>query len=484
MTDSAFPVVPGGRSGAGSSFTEPQPSAVRIFSYVYNSFSGGAKASGLPLAVNGVVAAAAAASSSPGTAAGGGGWLRHLYPPARLLAWLMQLVRRAAAVAERPLAALSNQQGVALFALAYYVVHRLASDGEGKKEARSNAGTKVAVIGGGIAGLGAAWALHRSGFEVSVFEKKPTLGGNAKAHNWIVQQDDGSPAIVRTGLSVLAWPRAYFNNYNNLMAELDIDTVDHELRFCVGVRPTPRSEPEMVYVHGRESHTLASLAGNRKLAWLATDLARWRRLVRVVRFVNGVFAAPPADGGKSLYRVNMFNPLNVLPLGWARAAFGVSRKFWDEVFVPVHTSTFLEANMDDLPATMAEVLEDIVPLSDPSVPPNMATWKAGNGDAVFERMAAGFADRVHTADEVEAVRFVTRPDPKNPGGVKKMAQVAHYRSNPNRPADDEFDHVVFACSAPASRRILDVYASDEPSFVGGLKDMCMHWLAKQVSNGR
>ncbi len=39
---------------------------------------------------------------------------------------------------------------------------------------------RVAIIGGGIAGVSAAWSLHRSGYAVEIFERGPALGGNAK----------------------------------------------------------------------------------------------------------------------------------------------------------------------------------------------------------------------------------------------------------------------------------------------------------------
>ena len=66
---------------------------------------------------------------------------------------------------------------------------------------------KVAVVGGGIAGSGAAWSLKQAGHDVTIFEAEPALGGNAKTHEW-----EGSGGAV-SGLSVLAWPPAYFRNY-------------------------------------------------------------------------------------------------------------------------------------------------------------------------------------------------------------------------------------------------------------------------------
>lgn len=43
---------------------------------------------------------------------------------------------------------------------------------------------RIGVVGGGIAGCGAAWALKRDGHDVILFEEKASLGGNAKTHIW------------------------------------------------------------------------------------------------------------------------------------------------------------------------------------------------------------------------------------------------------------------------------------------------------------
>jgi hypothetical protein len=79
---------------------------------------------------------------------------------------------------------------------------------------------KVAVVGGGIAGAGCAFGLKTSGFDVTVFEKKSVVGGNANTHTFALR--DGSTATC--GLSVLAWPNEYFKTYNALLESLKIAT--------------------------------------------------------------------------------------------------------------------------------------------------------------------------------------------------------------------------------------------------------------------
>ena len=91
---------------------------------------------------------------------------------------------------------------------------------------RSPRGQRVAVIGGGIAGCGAAWSCARAGAKVTLYEARKELGGNAKTFTW----EDGTT----TGLSVLAWPAQYFHNYCRLLRELKIESTEVDLPFMVG----------------------------------------------------------------------------------------------------------------------------------------------------------------------------------------------------------------------------------------------------------
>jgi len=72
---------------------------------------------------------------------------------------------------------------------------------------------RVAVIGGGLAGFGAASLLAERGYEVVLIEKQETLGGKIRA--WRQTLSDGSEAMVEHGF------HAFFRHYYNLTEFLE-----------------------------------------------------------------------------------------------------------------------------------------------------------------------------------------------------------------------------------------------------------------------
>lgn len=187
-----------------------------------------------------------------------------------------------------------------------------------KSRANKHRARRVAVIGSGIAGCGAAWSLRRSGIEVVLYEKKPTIGGNAKSFKWNVEGKE-----VVTSLAVFAWPHNFFHSYNCLVDELGMETEEHELKFFVCER-LASGEKKCVFAHGKE--------GWKPEAWLAQDLQRWKSLCGFVKGMNAVIQ--PCDV-QSMYRMSYFNPLNLIPLRTLCRFFRISDKFWDFVFVPI-----------------------------------------------------------------------------------------------------------------------------------------------------
>jgi predicted NAD/FAD-binding protein len=144
-----------------------------------------------------------------------------------------------------------------------------------------------------------------------------------------------------------------------------------------------------------------------------------------VSAINSVFM--PRKTHESLYHFSYFNPLNLIPLYWLARLFGVSRAFWEEIFVPIHCASFITTSMKGVPAVILPLLESIVPLEEPT---QMGTWVGAPRD-VFDRMTESFADRVHTGHEIVSVRG-------KPGD---------YVITDKRGRAYEVDKVVFACDS-------------------------------------
>ena len=271
---------------------------------------------------------------------------------------------------------------------------------------------KIAVIGGGIAGAGAAWSLHRAGYEVELFEKGRALGGNAKTFRWQTESGHADSPLL-----VVAWPQMYYHNYEQLLRELGVGITTLPISYFV---QTPNGH------FCQDGRTAIQRRFER-------EFRRWKKLVAFVTRVNDFFL--PKNKHDSLYHFSYFNPLNLIPLYWLARAFGISSAFWDTIFVPIHCASFITTSMKSVPAVILPLLESIVPLEEPT---QMGTW-VGAPRQVFDRMTAGFADKVHTDHEITSVRRLGRSfSIEDKQGRSYVA-----------------DKVVFACDASAVLNALD-----------------------------
>jgi predicted NAD/FAD-binding protein len=96
-------------------------------------------------------------------------------------------------------------------------------------ERGGDGGKRIAVIGSGVAGAGAAWALSvASGHEVTVYEADARPGGHAAT----VDIDyDGATLSVDTGFIVYNEPN--YPNLTRLFAHLDVETQASDMSFSV-----------------------------------------------------------------------------------------------------------------------------------------------------------------------------------------------------------------------------------------------------------
>lgn len=307
---------------------------------------------------------------------------------------------------------------------------------------------RVAIVGSGIAGSGAAWCLNKSDIDVVMYEKKPKFGGNAKSYTWNfpVTSSSGVEKEVNlsTSLAVCAWPHQVFHNYNCLVESLGIATEQHKLRFFIAEsKEQSDTSTKVLFAHDNEACAENPVPVESMPQWVIEDLVRWDKLVRFVRTVNA-YLQP--SGYPSLYRMNVLNPLNVIPLKLLCRMFGISARFWDYIFVAVHTSTFLELNLDSLPAVMAETLEDIMPLN---ATPTMSAWSTDAADPINRIVSSLPKGSARRSCAVEKVYY--REKIAGGGSQQLVTEVVVIDEDGG---EDVFDSIIFACSARAMTAIL------------------------------
>ena len=178
----------------------------------------------------------------------------------------------------------------------------------------------MAVIGGGIAGCGAAWALRRAGFRVTLFEARAHVSGNARTHDWDfskVRPDADATEedrTVRSCCSVTAWPPLFYKNYTALLDVLGVETVHQPLSW---------------FLHSKVPGAVGTLWAADPASYegslrnvLRADFEAYGRVVRFSDAVCNLFTLRWAPWRRndtpSMYDshtgIGLLNPMNVVPL--------------------------------------------------------------------------------------------------------------------------------------------------------------------------
>ncbi len=153
------------------------------------------------------------------------------------------------------------------------------------RDARPQSRRRIAVIGGGVSGLTAAWVLQRSA-DVTLYEADDRLGGHAHTHD--VPRGSGGSVAVDTGFIV--HNEKTYPTLLRLFDELGVDTQASDMSMSVHCDGCG-----LEYAGARGVRGLFPAAKNLRPAYLRmlTEVPRFHRAARAL------LAAPEAPGGQA-----------------------------------------------------------------------------------------------------------------------------------------------------------------------------------------
>ena len=277
-------------------------------------------------------------------------------------------------------------------------------------ERMTNPRRRIAIVGGGISGLGAAWALHHhpDRFDFRLFEAQDRIGGNAVTAD--MPQDDGTS--IPFDISVTALIPSVYQHILLLMEKFGIEMID--TRFSYSVKYGGQ-----VYAHDFDSEISEKL--QIEIAKFQRVLKRLNRFGRLTR-------------SRSKF-VNFLNPFNYISMGAVLNLHGFSGDFRYKVLKPMFVNFLMATNVFDMPASLfARYLEffDI----ETSTP--MQTWDRGTR-RIYENLTADFKHKIYLNRPVRKVyRHSSHVVVEDENGVK-----------------EEFDEVILSCNANQTLMILD-----------------------------
>ncbi len=278
------------------------------------------------------------------------------------------------------------------------------------EEARKAPRRRVAIVGGGVSGLGVAWALHHhpDRFDFRLFEARSRLGGNAVTAD--MPQANGDP--IPFDISVTACIPSVYHHILLFMRRHGIELLDTRFSYSVKYRG-------QTYAHDFDSDIRRQLL---------PEIRKFQKLLRRLRWFGRL------NHSRSLLR-NALNPFNYMSMGLLLDLGRFSGAFRYKVLKPMFVNFLMATNVFDMPASLFSRYLEFFDI-ERATP--MQTWERGTR-RLYEAMSAPFRDRI---DLGRPVRRVIR----NPSGVVVEDENG---------VSESFDDVVFACNANQTLMLLD-----------------------------
>lgn len=261
---------------------------------------------------------------------------------------------------------------------------------------RTGKRTRVAVVGGGIAGVSCAYSLAESGYDVTVYESREVLGGNAQTGTFTGSKGES----VTQDLSVLYWAPEFYRNYTALLSKLGVQPADVKIPYVIHTNVGGQQEFYTTPGAGAELETALQPSLRDRFA---EDFKRYDRMVRLMAcwdsFLCWGNSRPSFYKHNSFTFVSFLNPFNFISIRCCCRLFGMSEQFYPTVVQPFHGIQFTTVDFDSVPASGIPIVDGIVPLTSTRT---YGSWGPGNSQAVFKRASKDC--KVHLGRRVRQVR--------------------------------------------------------------------------------
>ena len=269
---------------------------------------------------------------------------------------------------------------------------------------------RVAIVGGGISGLGAAWGLsrHPDRFDFELYEAQDRIGGNAVTAD--MPQDGGGS--IPFDISVTACIPSVYHHIVILLEEFGIDLLETRFSYSVKYRG-------QLYAHDFDSEIREQLQ---------PEIERFQRVLAHLHR----FGWLTRSRSKLL---NALNPFNYVSMGTVLNLAGLSGDFRYKVLKPMFVNFLMATNVFDMPAALFSRYLEFFDIE--SATP-MRTWDQGTR-RIYENLTAGFQERIHLGRPVQKVH----------------RHGTHVVVEDEEGTQERFDDVVFACNANQTLMILD-----------------------------
>ena len=189
---------------------------------------------------------------------------------------------------------------------------------------------KIAIIGGGVSGLGAAWALHHDSdrFDFRLFEAQEQLGGNAVTVD--MPQEDG--VSIPFDISVTACIPSVYQHFMALLEQFGIELIDTRFSYSVKYRGG-------TYAHDFDSDIREQLQH---------EIRKFQRILRVLHRFGRLTNA------RSKF-LNALNPFNYISMGTVLNLAGLSGDFRYKILKPMFVNFLMATNVFDMPASCSDI---------------------------------------------------------------------------------------------------------------------------------